>query len=324
MADASTDKDTPVLLFADPAMADYSFGDGHPFGPDRQDAFLRVAETRGLLEAVEQRPCAPGDEFQARLFHDDDYVDFVIERSRAGRGYLDDGDTPARSGIHEDALRVVGTAVSAADALMQGKARRAFQPIAGLHHAARGGASGFCVYNDCGVVIEHLQRQYGLNRIAYVDIDAHHGDGVFYGFEDNPAVIFADIHEDGRFLFPGTGAAGENGKGDADGSKLNLPLGPGAGDREFFEAWGQVEDFLERWQPEFVLLQCGADPLMGDPITHLRYTDRPHREATRSLIRIAERHAAGRLLATGGGGYNRDNIGMAWTAVLEALIEKGE
>lgn len=313
-----------VLLYSDELTARYGFGDGHPFGPDRQDAFLRAAESKGLLTRVEQRASAPGDDHQLRLFHDAEYVDFVEARSRAGRGYLDGGDTPARAGIHEDARRIAGTAVAAADALMQGEARRAFVPIAGLHHAARDGASGFCVYNDCGVVIEHLRRQYGLKRIAYVDIDAHHGDGVYYGFQDDPAVLFADIHEDGRFLFPGTGMGSETGRGEAAGTKLNIPLPPGAGDREFFEVWGQVEDFLEKYQPEFILMQGGADPLAGDPITHLRYSDQPHREATLALARLADRHADGRLLATGGGGYNRENIGLAWTAVLRALIEHEE
>jgi acetoin utilization protein AcuC len=180
------------------------------------------------------------------------------------------------------------------------------------------------VFNDCGVVIEHLQREYGLERIAYVDIDAHHGDGVQYGFADDPAVIFADIHEDGRFLFPGTGHAEERGRGKAVGTKLNIPMAPGSGDDAFFEAWGRVEDFLEDHRPQFVLMQCGADSLAGDPITHLRYSDSAHRAAAAGLCRIADRHAEGRLLATGGGGYNRANIGLAWTAVLEALIESIE
>lgn len=320
----STGRLEQLQLYVGEALAAYGFGDGHPFGHDRQEAFLRVAREKALLDRVVVREPVAGDAFQAALFHDPDYVALVEARSGEGRGYLDAGDTPATAGIYEAALTVVGTAVAAADAIMQGDCRKAFQPIGGLHHAARGNASGFCVFNDCGVVVEHLRRQYGLQRIAYVDIDAHHGDGVYYGFEDDPGLIFADIHEDGRFLFPGTGAAQETGTGDAQGSKLNIPLPPGAGDTEFFEVWGQVEDFLEQHKPEFILLQCGADPLMGDPITHLRFSEQPHREATLSLARIADRHCQGRLLASGGGGYNRQNIGIAWTAVLRALIEHGE
>ena len=167
---------------------------------------------------------------------------------------------------------------------MSGRARRGFVPIAGLHHAGRAHAAGFCVFNDIGVVIEKLKREHGLVRIAYVDIDAHHGDGVFYAFEDDPAVVFADTHEDGRFLYPGTGAADEIGSGAAAGTKLNLPLPPGAGDAEFRAAWPVIEAHLERHAPEFVLFQCGADSLGGDPITHLGLTEEAHGHAAERLV----------------------------------------
>ena len=135
------------------------------------------------------------------------------ERSVTGEGYLDAGDTPAWRGVYEAAADVVGATLLAAEQIMAGKARRAFIPIAGLHHAARGSAAGFCVFNDCGVAVEMLRRNHGLKRIAYVDIDAHHGDGMYYGFESDPDLIFADIHEDGRYLYPGTGSAAETGPG---------------------------------------------------------------------------------------------------------------
>jgi len=145
-----------------------------------------------------------------------------------------------------------------------------------------------------------LKREHGLSRIAYVDIDAHHGDGVFYAFEDDPALVFADTHEDGRFLYPGTGAANEIGTGAAIGRKLNLPLPPGAGDAEFLAAWPVIESHLERHAPEFVILQCGADSLAGDPITHLQLTEAAHAHAATRLCLIADRHASGRILGFGG------------------------
>src|SRR6202044_3147635 len=152
-------------------------------------------------------------------FHTPRYVDFVRERSATGQGFLDAGDTPAFRGVYEAAAYVVGATLNAMDAIMDGRCRRAFVPIAGLHHAARDRAAGFCVFNDCGVAIEQLKNA-GLKHIAYVDIDAHHGDGVFYAFEHDAAVIFADLHEDGRYLYPGTGAAEETGRGAAVGTKL--------------------------------------------------------------------------------------------------------
>jgi acetoin utilization protein AcuC len=205
------------------------------------------------------------------------------------------------------------------DTIMSGEAKRGFIPIGGLHHARRNAAAGFCVFNDCGVAIERAKRHYGLKRIAYVDIDAHHGDGVYYGFEDDPAVIFADTHEDGRFLYPGTGRSDERGRGAAAGTKLNIPLPPMAGDAEFFAAFEEIEAFLAPFEPELYLLQCGADSLAGDPITHLQFSVEAHATAATRLRALAERTAKGRLLAMGGGGYNRQNLAQCWTHVVEAL-----
>jgi acetoin utilization protein AcuC len=225
--------------------------------------------------------------------------------------------------VYEAAADVVGATLSAAEAIMGGEARRAFVPIAGLHHASRKGAAGFCALNDCGVAIEWLRARYGLQRIAYVDIDAHHGDGVFYAFEEDPDVAFVDLHEDGRYLYPGTGAADETGRGAAVGTKYNAPLPPGADDAAFDAAWGPALELLEAQRPEFILLQCGADSLAGDPLTHLAFTPAVHRRAAHDLVRLAERLGHGRVLALGGGGYNRDNIAAGWCAVVEGLIGTG-
>jgi acetoin utilization protein AcuC len=257
------------------------------------------------------------------LFHTADYIDKVSRMSFEGTGFLDEGDTPALPGIFDAASDVVGTTIASVDAIMGGQARRAFIPIAGLHHAGRGHAAGFCVFNDCGVAAEYLRKQYGVQRIAYVDIDAHHGDGMFYSFEDDPDLIFADIHEDGRFLYPGTGGAEETGKGRARGTKLNIPLPPGAGDGEFAKAWEQVEAYIDRASPEFILFQCGADSLEGDPITHLRYTEEAHAHAATALCSLADKHCAGRVVGTGGGGYNRRNLARAWTRVVQSFVEAG-
>ncbi len=213
--------------------------------------------------------------------------------------------------------------MASVDAIMAGETRRAFVPIAGLHHAGRDHAAGFCVFNDCGVAVAYLRDRYQVSRIAYVDIDAHHGDGMFYGFENDPDLIFADIHEDGRFLYPGTGSESETGTGPARGTKLNITVPPGADDTDFAKAWARVEAFLEDAKPEFILFQCGADSLAGDPITHLCYTEEAHASAASSLCRIADEYCDGRLIGTGGGGYNRRNIARAWTRVVESFVAAG-
>ncbi len=311
----------PVLVYKGDKLANYGFGDPHPFGLDRHDVFQDELAATGLAGAIEY--AAPGHATvdDLKLFHTPDYIDKVSRMSVEGKGYLDEGDTPAMPGIFESASDVVGTTMAAADAIMEGRAKRAFVPIAGLHHAGRGNAAGFCVFNDCGVVAEYLRKKYGLQRIAYVDIDAHHGDGMFYGFEDDRDLIFADIHEDGRYLYPGTGAAEETGTGRARGTKLNIPLAPGADDDDFHEAWRRVEAYIDRARPEFILFQAGADSLEGDPITHLCYTEQAHADAATALCRLADKHCEGRIIGTGGGGYNRRNLARAWTRVVQSFVE---
>jgi acetoin utilization protein AcuC len=300
-------------------LARYGFGDGHPFGPDRLAAFVREFASRGLPQRVTVLEPRNASDEELRSFHSREYLEFVRERSASGTGLLDAGDTPAFKGVYEAAAGVVGATLSSMEAIMQGKCRRAFVPIAGLHHAARDRAAGFCVFNDCGVAIEQLKLA-GLKRIAYVDIDAHHGDGVFYAFEDDAAVVFADLHEDGRYLYPGTGASTETGRGAARGMKLNVPLPPGADEEVFAAVWPHVIEHLEKFSPEFVILQCGADSLEGDPITHLRFSPQVHGRAARELAALAESLGHGRVLALGGGGYNRTNLAQAWTAVVENLL----
>ena len=310
-----------LLVVTGEALASYGFGDEHPFGPDRFHAFDQRYQSLGLpAHVTEILPVAASQEVIDR-FHTHDYVELVKARSIAGSGYLDGGDTPAFRGVYEAAALVVGSVVAAAEEIMSARCKQAFVPIAGLHHARRDSAAGFCVFNDCGVVIETLLQQYGLQRVAYVDIDAHHGDGVFYGFEDDPRVLFADIHEDGHFLYPGTGFVEETGRGKARGMKLNLPAPPNAGDEVFDILWEKVESYLQVHEPEFILLQAGADSIAGDPITHMRFSSRAHAHAASRLCAIADRYAQGRLLVMGGGGYNRDNLADAWNAVVSAIVE---
>ncbi|HMN46706.1 MAG TPA: acetoin utilization protein AcuC [Povalibacter sp.] len=318
MSNAAT---TPVLLVIGEQIARYGFPNGHPFGPDRHEAFLRELQSRGLDQRVIRGAPREATREELESFHQPEYIDLVQSRSVSGLGFLDAGDTPAWKGVFEAASHVVGATLNAVDAVMAGRVRRAFIPIAGLHHASRTGAAGFCVFNDCGVAIEQLRRQHGLKRIAYVDIDAHHGDGVFYGFESDPDLLFADLHEDGRHLYPGTGNSEETGSGPARGTKLNIPLPPGAGDAEFHAAWSRVEEYVEAGRPEFILLQCGADSVEGDPLTHLAFSEAAHAHAAARLCAIADRLGHGRVVAMGGGGYNRRNLARAWSGVVQSLVD---
>jgi acetoin utilization protein AcuC len=310
-----------VGVYAGAALGSYGFGAGHPFGPDRHDAFVTAFEASPLASSTRRmEPVAASREAVLR-FHKPEYVDLVEQLSVRGDGLLDAGDTPAAPGIYESALTVVGCVLDAVTRIMSGELRRAFVPIAGLHHARPGSAAGFCVFNDCAIAIETLLRVHGLQRVAYVDIDAHHGDGVFYAFAEDPKVTIVDFHEDGRWLYPGTGSAAETGLGPARATKLNVPLPPRADDALFFRLWPTAESFLDASRPEFVLLQCGGDCLAGDPLTHLALSDAVHHDVTAALCRLADRHCHGRLLAMGGGGYHREQTARAWVQAVRAMVE---
>lgn len=313
-----------VLVMKGANIAAYGFGAGHPFGGDRHDVFHAELAARGLAARVTLASAREATHAELAAFHTRGHIARVETLCLAGEGCLDGGDTPAARGLDAAAAAVVGATVFAMESILAGHARRAFVPIAGLHHAARDHAAGFCVYNDCGVVLELLRSRHGLRRLAYVDIDAHHGDGVFYAFASDPDLGFADIHEDGRYLYPGTGGSAETGLGPAAGTKLNLPLPPGAGDDEFRQAWDRVEAYLNGFRPEFILFQCGADSLAGDPLAHLQYSPAAHAYAATRLCALADRWCDGRLLATGGGGYHRRNLALAWTGVVEAFVHAGQ
>ncbi|MFV2058522.1 MAG: acetoin utilization protein AcuC [Thiohalomonadales bacterium] len=311
-----------LFLYRGPELAAYGFGQDHPFGPDRHDAFMEEFERQGLhvstgLELRDPHSCSIETLCH---FHTDVYVEKVRSLSKFGLGFLDQGDTPAVQGIFESASFVVGSVVNAVDSIMRDECTQAFLPIGGLHHARRDSAAGFCVFNDIGVAIERLYHKYHLQRIAYVDIDAHHGDGVYYAYESDARLCFVDFHQDGRTLYPGTGSVEETGKGAARGCKLNVPLPPEATDQTLDKFWSTAEGFIDKFEPELIIFQCGADSLAGDPITQLRLSATSHAMVANRLKTLANKHCQGRLLALGGGGYNRSNLGLAWCAVVTELL----
>jgi acetoin utilization protein AcuC len=313
-----------VVLYVGEALGKYGFPNGHPFGPDRQDAFWKETVKQGLDRQARLAESRPALRAEIERFHTADYVNRVDQLSELGHGMIDYGDTPAYPGVYDASAAVVGAALEGLERVMSGDCYRTFQPIGGLHHARRGSGAGFCVFNDCGVVIDTLRKIYGVKRIAYVDIDVHHGDGIYYPYESDPELIVADIHEDGMFLYPGTGGAEERGKDRAEGTKLNIPMQPDAGDNDFFAVWERVVDHLRNFKPEFIVMQCGADSLAGDPLAHLKYSPAAHAHAARSLCQLANELAQGRIMGFGGGGYNRGNLALAWNAVLKEFIQGSE
>jgi acetoin utilization protein AcuC len=300
----------------------YSFPGNHPMNSKRIATFYEKIKSEGILEkknVVTVKPELASEE-ELMLFHTRDYVSFVKEKSVEGRGLLDDEDTPAFKGVFEAASYVVGTTLKLVEMIMENRINHGFNPMGGLHHAQRNSAAGFCVFNDAAVALLKLRTYYKLSRILYFDIDAHHSDGVYYPFEQDGWLYYVDIHEDGRYLYPGTGSKEEKGKGEGYGKKVNIPLKPNSGDKEFLSALNSVESFLKEAKPEFIVLQAGGDGLEGDPITHLRYSKKAHEETARLLHNIAHEFSDGRLLVLGGGGYNVENTSSAWVSILKVLL----
>jgi len=310
--------DSPVAVITGPSLADYHFGDTHVFGPVRQQAFIDGMEAQSLTEQVTWLAPVQCKTDDLELFHNNAFIEHVRQACKAGTGFLDQGDTPARTGIFEAASSVVGSVLDIIDRVMAGQFRRGFIPIAGLHHGFRDHVSGFCVFNDCAIAIEHIRNRYPLKKILYVDIDAHHGDGVFYNYGSDSNIFIVDFHQDD--LYPRTGDADETGDGPAKGTKMNVPMPKMSGDDAFAEGWKIAEAFIREIKPEFIIFQCGADSLKGDPITHLDYTTRSYQLASESLCQLADEFCDGRLVALGGGGYNLENISQAWPVVVRAML----
>ncbi len=309
-------------LVWDDGFVNYNLGPYHPLRPIRVKLTYDLIRSKEILknEAVEVVKARTASRDEILLFHEDSYVKLVQQYSKNGSGLLDAGDTPAFKGCYEATSLVVGASLVGADSVMSGTLTHAFNPSGGLHHAHPERASGFCIFNDPAVVIAYLKSKYRIKRLVYLDIDAHHGDGVMYGYYDDPAVLDIDFHESGDYLFPGTGYPYETGKGDAQGLKLNIPLPPATGDHAYVEAFRQVvPDAVREFRPEIILIQCGADGHLDDRLAHLRLTTNAYSEIVDEMHRLAHELCNGRLLLFGGGGYTLANVPRVWTVAFATL-----
>ena len=312
-----------TLLFHDRYLA-YNFGPEHPFSPVRQRMTMDLLEALGHPAEAVAPPVARRDD--VRRVHSESFVE-AVEAASAGtappqaREYgLDTGDVPVFDGMDAAARGLVGGTLHGAQLIADGRARRVLQFGGGLHHAREDRASGFCVYNDLSVAIDAL-RAHDL-RVAYVDVDVHHGDGVQFLHYDDPAVLTLSLHETGRALFPGTGGVQEVGRGLGKGFSLNVPLAPFTESDSYLDAFERVVPYaLSHFQPDVVVAQCGADAHFNDPLADLLLTTHAYEQIFRRLLALADDHADGRLLCTLGGGYRLDGVSRIWA--LLALLMRG-
>ncbi|MEV7966640.1 acetoin utilization protein AcuC [Sphaerisporangium sp. NPDC088356] len=307
-----------VRVVWDDELVSYDFGPGHPLAPVRVELTMALARELGVLDKVELVGCAPATDDELALVHERDYIDAVRRVSADGRPDLACGlgtpDNPAFAGVHEASALVAGATLAAARAVWTGEAEHALNVAGGLHHAMPRSASGFCVYNDPALGIAWMLSQ-GARRIAYVDVDVHHGDGVQAMFYDDPRVLTISLHESPRTLFPGTGFPTETG---AEGTAVNVALPAGCGDAGWLRAFhAVVPPLLREFDPEVLVTQHGCDSHALDPLAHLMLSLDGQRQAYAALHALAHETAGGRWLVTGGGGYELVQVvPRAWSHLI--------
>jgi acetoin utilization protein AcuC len=318
----------------DKRLAAYDFGVTHPMAPVRVQLTVELARAFGVFEgdSVTLTAAEAATDAELELVHDSGYINMVRMAGGsegAGRGRaelpaqlllmygLGTDDDPVFAGMHEAAALVTGATLAAARAVLTSAAQHGASIAGGLHHAMAGYASGFCVYNDPAIAISWLLGQ-GVERIAYVDVDVHHGDGVQAAFWDDPRVLTISLHEDPASLFPGTGVASEIGGPAAEGSAVNVPLPAGTGDAGWLRAFHAVVPPLVRaFEPQILVSQHGCDTHWSDPLASLELTIDAQRHAHAALHALAHEVTGGRWLLTGGGGYQHVQVvPRSWTHLL--------
>jgi acetoin utilization protein AcuC len=300
----------------------YDFGE-HPMTPVRLDLTVSLARSLGVLDRLTVAEPVPAEESALLSVHGAEYLAAVRTASQdpdyQGFG-LGSADNPVFAGMFAAAALIAGGSQQAALQVWSGAARHALNIAGGLHHAMRDSAAGFCVFNDVVLAIRTLLAA-GARRVAYVDIDVHHGDGVEAAFYDDPRVLTISMHQDPRTLYPGTGSAGDVGSGPGEGTAVNLALPPGTSDDGWLRAFhAVVPGAVTAFGPDVLVTQCGCDTHHEDPLADLALTIDGQRVAYAALHELAHRVAGGRWLAMGGGGYGVLRcVPRTWTHLLAEM-----
>ncbi|MBB6404838.1 acetoin utilization protein AcuC [Arthrobacter sp. AZCC_0090] len=319
----------PTTVAWDPAMTAYNFGPSHPMAPERLELTARLAAALGLFDLEHVSVHAPevASDVELLAVHSAEYVAAVRRASEdpttpdpeRGLGTEDD---PAFAGMHEASARLAGGSLLAAEAILSETAVRAVNFGGGMHHASRERASGFCIYNDAALAVQRLL-DGGIRRVAYIDVDAHHGDGTQSIFWNDPRVLTISLHESGLSLFPGTGFANEIGGPDALGAAVNVALPAWTGDAGWLRAFhAVVPQLVQAFEPEVIVSQHGCDSHKLDPLTHLNLSVDGQREAATAVAGLAARFCENRWIATGGGGYDITGVvPRAWSHLIGIVAQ---
>lgn len=311
-----------ALVYSDKYL-DYFLGPEHPLRPQRLTLMMELMRGIGLLDHPDLRvvEARAASEEELKLVHSEAYLQRVKKLDEEGRGYLDYGDTPAFKGMFSASAMLVGGSLRAAELVMEGEATHAFNPGGGLHHAAKDRGAGFCVFNDVAITARYLQKKYNLKKIMIVDIDCHHGDGTQETFYSDPSVLTVSFHEDGRFLYPGTGFINEVGEGEGKGYCVNVPLPPFTYTEAYIYAYNEVvPPLVKSYEPDIIIQQCGVDTHFRDPLTSEALTLDCYEKIIEILHSLAHDATDGKLILLGGGGYEVGCVAKAWTLMVCKLL----
>ena len=313
-----------ALVYVD-ELSQYQLSPEHPLRPIRLQHMHELMRASGLLDLENIASSAPriATKQEIETSHDPDYVSIVEAISNGaitpgmGEFGLGTPDNPVRSGIYETTALCVGSTLTASELVTSGKTDIAFAPAGGVHHHAMPrSAAGFGIFNDAVIAMKAMVEE-GL-RVAYIDIDCHHGDGVQMGHYDSDQVLTISIHESGQWLFPGTGYVQEIGVGDGTGYSVNIPLSPYTQDNEWHAAFDVVIPPLVRaFNPDVLFTQLGIDTHFQDPLTHLSLTTQGFNLAVKKLGFLAAK--IGKWVAVGGGGYDLSAVSRSWTMALATM-----
>jgi acetoin utilization protein AcuC len=311
-----------IFVYSD-EMSRFEFGPDHPFRPERASKTYELCTRYGIINypwirILDPQPLDPA---LLALFHDSAYLKLLQDASQGGfrlemleRG-LGTADNPIVRGMYEWSLRVAGGTHESMKHLLDGRAVVAFNPLGGFHHAMPDHAEGFCYINDIVIAIEDFLRRYSGLRIAFIDLDAHHGNGVQSAFYSDPRVLFISLHETGRTLYPWSGNETEIGEGRGRGYTINVPLEPGTDDEVYgFVFDAVVPPLIQTFSPDLIVALLGADTLISDPLTHLKLTNNGYQKAVRAIMGLCPR-----ILGLGGGGYDLYRTARCWTLAWALL-----
>lgn len=306
----------------DDIYLEHDTGPHHPETSQRLTAILEALESSGLLDQLLRIEPVPAERSVLELCHDSSYIDTFNNVVNSRLPFLHTPECPLSPATFEAALNAVGGLLKATDKVIDGEVQNCFCAVRPPgHHAERSQAMGFCYFNNVAIAARYLQKQHAIERVVVIDWDVHHGNGTQHIFENDSTIFYISFHQDPSSCYPGTGWASEIGHGEGEGYTLNLPMSPGAGNDEYLKAMHKVEQAMDEFKPQFVLISAGFDAHLADPLAHIKLTGTGYEELTRRIMGIAQKYAENRLVSVLEGGYNLKALGKSVAAHIRVLME---